>query len=550
MHREARAHSMKKYYRLLLCSLIPLVAAALLASLFIVFTLRRQAFEQFHEVAEIYLDSIDLSLSTIQRQIRWSAMRDESFQAIANPHSLAELTDSLKTMRGQFNTLQQSTGSHFQFFGYVPADGFFFNCAALEVDYGAYLGLKERLAQLIAAPNPVYDWSLLSSRGVDYLYCIGPAQNRYIICATRLDALIEPLSALNLGPEGYVALTDAEGRALLGRGAGAHSAYGGVLLGGKIRVFPVLDGYGAYGQIALPQILTVLLALIVVGYFGASTLFLQRRVLRPIQRFADNLAALNESAGPIDLGSSEILELEQANDRFQRLIAQIRKLKIDAYERERQRQRVQLEYLQLQIKPHFFLNCMTSIHSMAQLHLDEEIQRMAAATAEYFRYIFQSGQACVPLSGELAHARNYLEIQKMRYGEALRYEIRAEDGARDVLIPPLTLQTFLENTIKHAMSLDEGLRITIRTRREGDFARLEIADTGRGFPPEVLAALQSGAPFGEDGQHIGIRNTLSRLEILFGGRASVQFRNAPEGGAQIILRIPAMRAAEEGGGGA
>ena len=340
MHREARAHSMKKYYRLLLCSLIPLVAAALLASLFIVFTLRRQAFEQFHEVAEIYLDSIDLSLSTIQRQIRWSAMRDESFQAIANPDSLAELTDSLKTMRGQFNTLQQSTGSHFQFFGYVPADGFFFNCAALEVDYGAYLGLKERLAQLIAAPNPVYDWSLLSSRGVDYLYCIGPAQNRYIICATRLDALIEPLSALNLGPEGYVALTDAEGRALLGRGAGAHSAYGGVLLGGKIRVFPVLDGYGAYGQIALPQILTVLLALIVVGYFGASTLFLQRRVLRPIQRFADNLAALNESAGPIDLGSSEILELEQANDRFQRLIAQIRKLKIDAYERERQRQRV------------------------------------------------------------------------------------------------------------------------------------------------------------------------------------------------------------------
>lgn len=294
----------------------------------------------------------------------------------------------------------------------------------------------------------------------------------------------------------------------------------------------------------------MLLALIVVGYFGASTLFLQRRVLRPIQRFADNLAALNESAGPIDLGSSEILELEQANDRFQRLIAQIRKLKIDAYERERQRQRVQLEYLQLQIKPHFFLNCMTSIHSMAQLHLDEEIQRMAAATAEYFRYIFQSGRACVPLSGELAHARNYLEIQKMRYGEALRYEIRAEDGAQDVLIPPLTLQTFLENTIKHAMSLDEGLRITIRARREGDFARLEIADTGRGFPPEVLAALQSGAPFGEDGQHIGIRNTLSRLEILFGGRASVQFRNAPEGGAQIILRIPAMRAAEEGGGGA
>lgn len=142
-----------------------------------------------------------------------------AFRPSANPDSLAELTDSLKTMRGQFNTLQQSTGSHFQFFGYVPANDFFFNCAALEVDYGAYLGLKERLAQLIAAPNPVYDWSLLSSRGVDYLYCIGPAQNRYIICATRLDALIEPLSALNMGPEGYVALTDAEGRALLGRGA-------------------------------------------------------------------------------------------------------------------------------------------------------------------------------------------------------------------------------------------------------------------------------------------------------------------------------------------
>ena len=59
MHREARAHSMKKYYRLLLCSLIPLVAAALLANLFIVFTLRRRAFEQFHEVAKfIWIPSI------------------------------------------------------------------------------------------------------------------------------------------------------------------------------------------------------------------------------------------------------------------------------------------------------------------------------------------------------------------------------------------------------------------------------------------------------------------------------------------------------------
>ena len=75
---------------------------------------------------------------------------------------------------------------------------------------------------------------------------------------------------------------------------------------------------------------------------------------------------------------------------------QIKKLKIDIYEKELEKQKTMMNYLQLQIRPHFFLNCLNTIYSMAQTQLYEEIMKMSMITSNYFRYIFQNTQDLVP----------------------------------------------------------------------------------------------------------------------------------------------------------
>ncbi|MNW46756.1 Sensor histidine kinase YpdA [compost metagenome] len=214
-----------------------------------------------------------------------------------------------------------------------------------------------------------------------------------------------------------------------------------------------------------------------------------------------------------------------------------------------EKQRIQLDYMKLQINPHFFLNCLTNIYSMAQMQLYREIEQMALSTSRYFRYIFQNDGDFVKLSDEIEHVRIYLDIQKHRYPNALAYRIdEGENLAAEFRIPPLVLQTFVENAVKYAVSRvsQVNIELTLQLQQEDGEGRLtiRIADTGPGFPPEILEDLRNGRPLDQSaGNHIGIMNTLQRLASLYSGQAAVSFSNREDGGACVMISLPAVAGA-------
>jgi two-component system sensor histidine kinase YesM len=298
----------------------------------------------------------------------------------------------------------------------------------------------------------------------------------------------------------------------------------------------------------------MLMAVIVACSLSFIMLYFRNKVLQPIKSFSYNLAFWTEDGEPIDIASNNIAELEKANKQFTGLVQQIKTYKIDIYEREIEKQRIQLDYMKLQIKPHFFLNCLTTIHSMAQMDMTEEIQQMAMSTSIYFRYIFQNGQDFVRMEDEIEHVHIYLEIQKNRYRDAFLYRIEGAEHVPDLPIPPLVLQTFIENAIKYAVSRDQKslISLIVRRRRIGDEIAtvIRITDTGPGFPSHVLEKLRQRMPLDQThGTRIGIMNTIQRLESLYGGRAAVRFRNRAGGGAGVTLYLPELPAhpSETGG---
>jgi LytS/YehU family sensor histidine kinase len=111
----------------------------------------------------------------------------------------------------------------------------------------------------------------------------------------------------------------------------------------------------------------------------------------------------------------------------------------------------------------------------------------------------------VPLSQELKIVRDYLEIEKTRFGPRIRYEISVPESLGDIKVPPLALQSLVENAVKHVVSKrTQGASIQISAAQEAGRIRLEVRDDGPGF------ALDAITP-----EH-GLGNLAARLELLFG----------------------------------
>lgn len=168
---------------------------------------------------------------------------------------------------------------------------------------------------------------------------------------------------------------------------------------------------------------------------------------------------------------------------------------------------------------------------------------MALMTAEYMRYLFNKERDVVTVKEEINHIRHYLEIQKLRFEAALDYYIECEVETEDAQIPPLIIQTFIENCIKYAMDLDSRLSLTVTVFSEIDnekpYLNICITDNGPGFSEEMLSRLAQKKKYMEnETRHIGISNAMKRLFYTYGEKAKISFYNGPVKGAVIDIHIP------------
>ena len=433
--------------------------------------------------------------------------------------------------------------------------------------------LNKHLIQKITAPKTSFytdAWEVLMLGKNVYFYKSFHTGSHYACCFIPADNIIQPLKNIIKEKDGFISLTSQNGTVLTNKellkqhhiefsrksnsdsyetyNKGNNLIISGALIMGAFYPQIILSKFRAYEKIILLQFILALAVLLVAVILFTSIFYMKKHVLTPIKLFLENLAHLDDSAETINLKDTNLLELEQANSQFKNLMRQIKKLKIDIYEKELEKQKTMMNYLQLQIRPHFFLNCLNTIYSMAQTQLYEEIMKMSMITSNYFRYIFQNTQDLVPVKNELEHIKNYMEIQKMRYGDTFSYEIHAEEGTENIRIPPILIQTFIENAIKHSNTFDEPIiiRTDIAWMTAGgnshENIQIQVMDTGCGFSEDILQSLNSAIPLEpQNGHRIGITNAIQRLNLLYGqGEAVITFSNLPSGGACVTILLPAV----------
>ncbi|ACB74810.1 sensor histidine kinase [Opitutus terrae] len=199
-------------------------------------------------------------------------------------------------------------------------------------------------------------------------------------------------------------------------------------------------------------------------------------------------------------------------DRFNR--SEIERLRLSTHVKE-----AELRALKSQVNPHFIFNSLNSLRAL----IEENPPRAREAVtqlANLLRYSLQSGQSeTVPFEEELRIANDYLALEQVRHEERLRVRLDVAEDTLSLPIPPLLLQTLVENAVKYGISRrPEGGEIAIIARRENDSLRLQVTNPGEltgdvAAPPSVSTGM-------------GLRNAAERLRLLFGERASLQLRAA------------------------
>jgi two-component system sensor histidine kinase YesM len=244
-------------------------------------------------------------------------------------------------------------------------------------------------------------------------------------------------------------------------------------------------------------------------------------------------------------------EFQQLGESFNSMMTEIQSLRINVYEEQLSKQREELQRLQLQVNPHFFLNTLNIIYNLAKVKNYELILEMTLSLINYFRFMFRSNTTFVKLKDELEHTRNYLRIQKLRFPKQLTWSVETPDFLMGTPIPPLIIQSFVENSIKHAMSMAHPIHILVwidfLDKEEGSLMKISIRDTGLGFSDEVLQLLQAGRSVeNEQGEHTGIWNVQRRLRLLYEDNVSIHYDNDTEtGGAVVNIILPTNPKMEE-----
>ncbi|MEI4769257.1 histidine kinase [Psychrobacillus sp. FJAT-51614] len=201
----------------------------------------------------------------------------------------------------------------------------------------------------------------------------------------------------------------------------------------------------------------------------------------------------------------------------------------------------QLKSLQSQINPHFLFNTLNTLSKKAYLDGAEETSDLLVSVAGLLRYNLKRIDRSVTLFEEVIVLNQYMEIQKARFTDRLKFESYIDESCLHVKIPGLTLQPIIENAVIHAIEPEEdGGTIFFSIKKNGAWIIIEIEDSGKGMSQEKMEQLLKGRIVPSDGHStgIGFQNVVKRLELFYGMENLVTIDSQEGRGTKVIIQIP------------
>jgi len=251
-----------------------------------------------------------------------------------------------------------------------------------------------------------------------------------------------------------------------------------------------------------------------------------------------------EVIGILKLYRSSLEENNALDVEFAQGLAAIFETQIELAQLERQKEliaKAELRALQAQINPHFLFNALNTISTFVRTK-PECARELLHHLSDFFRRNLQGGREMVTLNEELQHVRDYLAIEKARFGERLEVNIEIPPEMLKETVPSLILQPLVENAVRHGLAgRKTGGTVTITGATDRDQMVITVVDNGVGIAPDKLKNLLVDEVVSEVGLGIGLANVHERLLNLYGRRFPLKIESELNLGTKVTLSIPLGR---------
>ena len=538
-HDLSKKHSIHFFFKLLLVLLLINILINIAMSNITRNFIKNQNIVHLRSSIEIYADSVNEKLHSVERFMYSTITHNESLEKLNHVQTFLDYQENLKKVQTSFAEFEYQNETHMTFLLETDSTDHFINVSNLYIPYEDYLLLKSNLKSL---RSDISDrkWKNVTTKNSEYLVKSVHYEGKIIYAVISSEDILKPLRKLNIGNNGKLSLKEpnnipSENYLIHAQNEKTHLPFDIYVLVDYAEVFRNITLLEVFLS-AVPIIITILSIIII--------LYIRQWMIKPITRLTERLSQLGDSIPPSEFFISEgILEIDKANDKLNKVIFDMQELKIREYHSQLELKKIELNYLKNQIRPHFYLNMLSMIHSMLQTKNYKEIEELTILTSNYLRHLFMANQDFSELKDEVQHIKDYLEIQRIRYGNSIYFSLDYNSELQNTLVPSLLLQTFIENTIKHGFSFQDLFTILLSIKKvkteNSDYIQICIEDNGPGFSEEILSKLnQKQSLITEDGHHIGITNTIERLNLLYPNDYTITFENNEEGGAKILLLIP------------
>ncbi len=561
MKREISLQSWIRYYWVGMLMLLAVIYA--FTSSWMLRMLTQRAEETIRKSVRIVQEDIEDALEISDSFIYESLYNGTERTVTQLYYSLGSETNPIRLLEAQ-HTVLASLGSIVSWSDMIDfvlvytdrADGMAWLETGTEGNYQARRELKELLGTMITG-NPkdfLRRYMVCMCPQGNYMLRVLKIEKSYLIACVSEKKILRMLSGAQYKETGIAFVAKEDGRVIAASGTVA-----GVLSPQQEGTYISVDGkqYLQTGYVSeqtgyyfgmltdkqsiledmkVFRLIFFLVFLILMILVPVVSALLHVYVGMPIRSIADSMARI--ATGDLDVTVAEqsgISELGQLVRSFNHMVGRIKQLKIEKYESRLEMQKATMQYLQLQIKPHFYANMFNIIYSLAQCRDYDTIQRISQSVVDYSRYMFRDAAELVELKRELEHVRAYMEIQEIRYMKQIICEIEAGEETFGALIPPFVIQSFVENSVKYAFSLRESNRILIRVQVDDakEYLRIRIRDNGVGYSDELLG---SDWKHTGESEHIGLTNVYRRLCLIYGDRSDIRLEN--ESGAVTTIKLP------------
>lgn len=298
------------------------------------------------------------------------------------------------------------------------------------------------------------------------------------------------------------------------------------------------------------QVIAFIINVILV--MGCWTILKQSRIINEgilqaietLQKAATEM--INKNFNSEDIEDMEYEELEQVSSTFNHMKHTIRNMIEEIHEKHQMKERLaeaKIKELQMQMNPHFLFNSLSLVVRNIQVGEKDTSIQLIRAISKILRTSIEIKSTSIPLDDEIELLESYLYIQRlhMRGRVTFYLDVRKSFGNQDFLIPPLTIQPLVENSVQHGLKdkIRDG-KVEILVTEKADYMEVVVADNGIGFQKDVVEILEQSRAGKKDGHisktSIGLGNVRERLKLFY-RRDDVMEIDRVDGMTRITLKL-------------